>query len=84
MKKFLPATLLAITTLVAAPLSYAAYLLPGGDFESGDFFGWVPSSSLGGISEVVYQGTCYSGNDTTGISFLVTPLRNCVLTKVVR
>lgn len=69
MKKFLPATLLAITTLVAAPLSYAAYLLPGGDFESGDFFGWVPSSSLGGISEVVYQGTCYSGNDTTGISF---------------
>ena len=61
-------TLLAAMTLVAAPLAHAAYLLPGGDFESSDLFGWQASSNLGGLTEVVFQGSCFSGNDTTGIT----------------
>lgn len=58
-------------TLALLPLAPArpAALLPGGDFESGSFFGWTPGGVQGGVAFVAAQHTCFSANDTTGIQF---------------
>ncbi len=52
-----------------APTSQAQSLLFDGDFESGTFQGWTPAGDNGGFSSLAAKGTCYSGNDTTAISF---------------
>jgi len=52
--------------LAAAPAG-AQTLFPNGDFESGDLSGWSPANVNGGRSIVATEGTCFSGNDTTGI-----------------
>ena len=67
MKNWLYAVL-TLATIGWMPAANAAFLLPGGDFESGDFFGWTASDSLGGFSQIVFEGECFSANDTTGIT----------------
>jgi hypothetical protein len=54
--------------LCAQGMASAAFLLPGGDFESGSFFGWQQTGVNSGYSLVVVEGSCYSDNDTTGIT----------------
>ena len=51
-------------------------LLFDGDFESGTFQGWIPGGINGGFATVAAKGTCYSGNDTTAISFNGDPTSN--------
>ncbi len=47
-----------------------------GDFESGTFQGWIPGGENGGFALVAAKGSCYSGNDTTAISFNGNPTSN--------
>lgn len=47
-----------------------------GDFESGTFQGWTPGGENGGFASVAAKGGCYSGNDTTAISFNGNPTSN--------
>jgi hypothetical protein len=61
--------ILPLTSLLLVQGSaLGAYLLPGGDFESGSFFGWQQTGINSGYSLVVPEGSCYSDNDTTGIT----------------
>jgi hypothetical protein len=57
-----------IASILCVRIASAAFLLPGGDFESGSFFGWQQTGINSGYSLVTAEGTCYSDNDTTGIT----------------
>ena len=61
--------LAALATALACQVAAAQTLLFDGDFESGTFQGWTPSSETGGFATLAAKGTCYSYNDTTAISF---------------
>jgi hypothetical protein len=61
------ATLLACGGLAAPAPAGAQTLLPNGDFESGDLSGWSAANVNGGRSLIATEGTCFSGNDTTGV-----------------
>ncbi len=56
--------------------SHAESLLFDGDFESGTFQGWTPGGENDGFATLAAKGTCYSGNDTTAISFNGDPSNN--------
>jgi len=58
-----------LSLLAPAMASAQARLLFDGDFESGTFQGWIPSGEKGGFASVAAKGSCFSGNDTTAISF---------------
>ncbi len=60
--------LLAAITWSGPGFAQATQLFDG-DFESGTFQGWTPSGENGGFATVAAKGSCYSGNDTTAISF---------------
>ena len=63
-------SLFALSILAVVPgASVAQSLLFDGDFESGTFQGWTPSGENGGFALLAAKGTCYSGSDTTAISF---------------
>ena len=62
-------SLLGLTVNFTGQASHAQSLLFDGDFESGTFQGWTPSGENGGFASLAAKGTCYSGNDTTAISF---------------
>ncbi len=51
-------------------------LLFDGDFESGTFQGWTPGGINGGFASLAAKGSCFSGNDTTAISFNGNPTSN--------
>jgi len=51
-------------------------LLFDGDFESGTFQGWTPGGINGGFASLAARGSCFSGNDTTAISFNGDPTSN--------
>ena len=61
------ARVLGLALALAVMPGRAASLLPGGDFETGTFFGWSSSGERGGFAFVAAQSTCFSANDTTGI-----------------
>lgn len=55
--------------LVALPMgAFAVQPLFNGDFEAGVFQGWTPGGTDGGIATVGAQGSCFSYDDTTGLS----------------
>ena len=68
---------LAFGLVATSPALHAqASLLFDGDFESGTFQGWIPGGDNGGFASIAARGTCYSGNDTTAISFDGNPASN--------
>ena len=56
--------ILAFSTIINAQS-----LLFDGGFESGTFQGWTSGGVNGGFAAPAAKGTCFSGNDTTAISF---------------
>jgi uncharacterized repeat protein (TIGR01451 family) len=42
--------------------------IQNGNFESGDLASWTSSGIQGGFAEIVQEGTCFSANNTSGIS----------------
>ena len=61
-------TISAAIVLGVQGIASAAFVLPGGGFESGSFFGWQQTGVNNGYSLVVAEGSCYSDNDTIGIT----------------
>jgi hypothetical protein len=77
MKNHLRILLLPLLLMLWSGLSFAqATQLFDGDFESGTFQGWIPGGDNGGFALVAAKGSCYSGNDTTAISFNGNPTSN--------
>ena len=81
MKKTISVTLPSVmifSALLSMPLSSHGQtgLLFDGDFESGTFQGWTPSGENGGFATVAAKGSCFSGSDTTAISFNGNPTSN--------
>ena len=58
-----------LTILILSATVNAQSLLFDGDFESGTFQGWTGGGVNGGHAAPAAKGTCFSGNDTTAISF---------------
>ena len=55
--------------LAVSAIANAQSLLFDGGFESGTFQGWTSGGINGGFAAPAAKGTCFSGNDTTAISF---------------
>jgi hypothetical protein len=49
-------------------LSATSSLIPNGDFETGELSGFTASGLNDGFAMVVEEGSCFSANDTTGIT----------------
>ncbi|MFT5113582.1 MAG: hypothetical protein ACI8P9_002913 [Parasphingorhabdus sp.] len=60
----------SLLNLVALPITYAADLIPNGDFETGSLIGWSAGERKDGISDLVTAGQCFSDEDTTHLTLI--------------
>jgi hypothetical protein len=59
---------LGLLISVNAPAFAQTISLLNGDFESGDLTGWTSNGVNGGTASIVRRGTCFSYNNTQGLS----------------
>ncbi len=71
-KRWLNALLFGAVGMVGAPPVPAQQFLFDGTFESGSFQGWTPGGTNGGFAVLAVEGTCFSANDTTGLTLIGT------------
>lgn len=69
MKRRLPVQLGAVALAFSCGAFAQTSQLFDGDFESGTFQGWIPGGDNGGFASIAARGSCYSGNDTSAITF---------------
>ena len=61
--------MLALWVVLATSIAFGQnVLLPNGDFETGSLAGWTAGGEKGGLARLVQEGSCFSYNNTGGIS----------------